>query len=162
MSVLIAEVAEEHIASAPSPAAARRREPRTFTPSSFPSFAALLRHRVPAHFQTLQGVKFVLRRGMSDPQAGKAWRRASQTRLPLGRGVDSATRLGKRATFRASHFSTPAAVLRQTDRRKNGCRKLNPPCTRMYTHPFFEATPPGAAPGPPVKNRGPCSPLPGV
>ena len=25
------------------------------------------------------------------------------------------------------------------------------PCTRIYTHPFFEATPPGAAPGPPVK-----------
>ena len=25
----------------------------------------------------------------------------------------------------------------------------------MYTHPFFEATPPGAAPGPPVKNRVP-------
>ena len=32
----------------------------------------------------------------------------------------------------------------------------------MYTHPFFEATPPGAAPGPPVKIRGPCSSLPGV
>ena len=28
---------------------------------------------------------------------------------------------------------------------------MNPPCTRMYTHPFFEATTPGAAPGPPVK-----------
>ena len=28
---------------------------------------------------------------------------------------------------------------------------MNPPCTRLYTHPFFEATPPGAAPGPPVK-----------
>ena len=28
---------------------------------------------------------------------------------------------------------------------------MKPPCTRMYTHPFFEATPPGAAPGPPVK-----------
>jgi len=27
---------------------------------------------------------------------------------------------------------------------------MNPPCTRMYTHPFFEAIPPGAAPGPPV------------
>ena len=27
---------------------------------------------------------------------------------------------------------------------------MSPPCTRMYTHPFFEATPPGAAPGPPV------------
>ena len=27
---------------------------------------------------------------------------------------------------------------------------MNPSCTRMYTHPFFEATPPGAAPGPPV------------
>ena len=27
---------------------------------------------------------------------------------------------------------------------------MNPPCTRMYTHPSFEATPPGAAPGPPV------------
>ena len=25
----------------------------------------------------------------------------------------------------------------------------------MYTHSFFEATPPGAAPGPPVKNRVP-------
>ena len=111
---MIAEVAEEHIASAPSPAAARRSELRTspscrphLHDSSFPSFAALLRHprvRVPAHFQTLQGVKFVLRRGMSDPQAGKAWRRASQTHLPLGRGVDSATRLGKRATFHATHL----------------------------------------------------------
>ena len=30
---------------------------------------------------------------------------------------------------------------------------MNPPCTRMYTHPFFEATSPGAAPGPPVKAR---------
>ena len=30
-----------------------------------------------------------------------------------------------------------------------------PYCTRMYTHPFFEATPPGAAPGPPVKKTGP-------
>ena len=39
---------------------------------------------------------------------------------------------------------------------------MDSPRTRMYTHPFFEATPPGAAPGPPVKNRGPCSPLPGV
>jgi len=57
--------AEEHIASAPSPAAARRSELRTspscrphLHDSSFPSFAALLRHprvRVPAHFQTLQG-----------------------------------------------------------------------------------------------------------
>ena len=28
---------------------------------------------------------------------------------------------------------------------------MTPLCTRMYTHPFFEATPPGAAPGPPVK-----------
>ena len=27
---------------------------------------------------------------------------------------------------------------------------MTPLCTRMYTHPFFEATPPGAAPGPPV------------
>ena len=27
---------------------------------------------------------------------------------------------------------------------------MNPHCTRMYTHPCFEATPPGAAPGPPV------------
>ena len=26
-----------------------------------------------------------------------------------------------------------------------------PPRTRMCPHPFFEATPPGAAPGPPVK-----------
>ena len=32
---------------------------------------------------------------------------------------------------------------------------MTPLCTRMYTHPFFEATPPGAAPGPPVKNRVP-------
>ena len=31
---------------------------------------------------------------------------------------------------------------------------MNTPCTRMYTHPFFEATPMGAAPGPPV-NTGP-------
>ena len=28
---------------------------------------------------------------------------------------------------------------------------MNPPCTRMNPHPFFEATSPGAAPGPPVK-----------
>ena len=28
---------------------------------------------------------------------------------------------------------------------------MNPPCTRMYTHPFFVATPPGAAPGPRLK-----------
>ena len=27
---------------------------------------------------------------------------------------------------------------------------MDSPRTRMYTHPFFEATPPGAAPGPPV------------
>ena len=27
---------------------------------------------------------------------------------------------------------------------------MTPLCTRIYTHPFFEATPPGAAPGPPV------------
>ena len=27
---------------------------------------------------------------------------------------------------------------------------MAPLCTRIYTHPFFEATPPGAAPGPPV------------
>ena len=32
---------------------------------------------------------------------------------------------------------------------------MTPLCTRIYTHPFFEATPPGAAPGPPVKNRVP-------
>ena len=32
---------------------------------------------------------------------------------------------------------------------------MTPLCTRMYTHPFFEATPPGAAPGPPVENRVP-------
>ena len=32
---------------------------------------------------------------------------------------------------------------------------MDSPRTRMYTHPFFEATPPGAAPGPPVKNRVP-------
>ena len=44
------------------------------------------------------------------------------------------------------------AVLRHADRDSRLC-KLNPPCTRMYhiyTRPFFEATPPGAAPGPPV------------
>ena len=32
---------------------------------------------------------------------------------------------------------------------------MDSPRTRMYTHPFFEATPPGAVPGPPVKNRVP-------
>ena len=32
---------------------------------------------------------------------------------------------------------------------------MDSPRTRIYTHPFFEATPPGAAPGPPVKNRVP-------
>ena len=55
-------------------------------------------------------------------------------------------------------FDGPTVVLRQTDRQthtdgQTSHRKSNPPCTRMYTHPFFEATPPGAAPGPPVKNR---------
>ena len=84
---------------------------------------------------------------MSNPQAGKAWRRASQTHLPLGRGVDSSTRLGKRAAFRATQFWTDQLPFYEG---QNGYSKLNPPCTRMYTHPFFEATPPGAAPGPPV------------
>ena len=32
----------------------------------------------------------------------------------------------------------------------------------MYTHPFFEATPPSAAPGPPVKTGARVRQLPGV
>ena len=119
---------------------------KTFT---LPYFAALLRHdgnpRAPAHFQILiQGEK-LKRRGMSDPQTGKAWHRASQTHIPLGRGVDSATRLGKRATFRATLISTdqlPFYDSRTDTHRDSSLCKLNPPCTRMYTHPFFEATPP--------------------
>ena len=39
---------------------------------------------------------------------------------------------------------------------------MTPLCTRMYTHPFFEATPPGAAPGPPVnEDRGALRGTPG-
>ena len=62
-------------------------------------------------------------------------------------------------------FEKETVTLVRTDTQtdgQTGQRKLNPPCTRMYTHLFFEATPPGAALGPPVENRGPCSSLPGV
>ena len=38
-----------------------------------------------------------------------------------------------------------------TDTDSGGYRKRTPPRTRMCPHPFFEATPPGAAPGLPVK-----------
>jgi len=45
---------------------------------------------------------------------------------------------------------------------ENGVDRKAPLCTRICPCPFFEATPLGAAPRPPVQNRGPCSSLPGV
>ena len=46
----------------------------------------------------------------------------------------------------------PTAALVATHRPTGivGYRKLTPLCTRICPYPLFEATPPGAAPGPPV------------
>ena len=125
-----------------------------------PSSNARSAHSVaPSHLQSLfEGWHGVVVRSLD--RQGTAPRVAKALNL---RGVWPGLRIKTIYIYKPSP-NKPSFYDRHTDTHtdgQNGYRKLNPPCTRMYTHPFFEATPPGAAPGPPVKNRGPCSSLPG-
>ena len=51
----------------------------------------------------------------------------------------------------ATHTDTQTH--RHTDKHTNNAsyKEMTPLCTRICPYPFFEVTPPGAAPGPPVK-----------
>ena len=58
---------------------------------------------------------------------------------------------GCRPRIMAVYFLPPHAHRQTDDTQTTAAIGNDPICTRICTYPFFEVTPPGAAPGPPVK-----------